>query len=318
MNPQLQGTYNQQNNGAGAYLQGGVGTTLQGSPNTVQVTSNPQNLQQDFSSTGVLGATNITQTPYYDAAAAAMAQKTAQANALKGGLTGIINNIKGVYDAIYGDIDTVGADKSSAVRNRYNKESTALADQYATDFPQIGNAFAARGTYDSSYRQDAEERAKRQYSSVQDNLALGRDDDLAKVGQYIASQRASVEADRTSLQQMQDLINASEDPAELQQLQQTLNQKMNDITASRAGLRSQDSYRAEADALVSTADRTQGLRQSLSNIVEGAAPTPLKRSVAMKLIQSSGIPVDQQQALANDFDRQLFGTPANNTQQVVA
>lgn len=319
MNPQLQGTYNPQG-GAGAYLQGGSGISLQGSPNTLQVTANPQTQDLTFGNTATLGATTDTPntTPYYDAEAAAKAQKIAQANALKGGLTGIINNIKGVYDAIYGDIDVVGADKSRAVTNRYNKENTALVDQFATEFPQIGNAYSARNTYDSSYRQDAEQGATKQFNNMQDTLALGRDEDLAKVGQYVATQRAGVAADKSALSQMEQLIAASEDPAELQQLQQTLNQKIAEVTASRAGLRSQDSYRAEADALVSTADRTQGLKQNLSNIIAGAAPAPLKRSVAMKLIQSSGLPAEQQQVLVNDFEKELSGTSTNPEQQVVA
>lgn len=319
MNPQLQGTYNPQG-GAGTYLQGGSGISLQGSPNTLQVTANPQKQNLTFGNTATLGAvdTKPNTTPYYDAEAAAKATRIAQANALKGGITGIINNIKGVYDAIYGDIDAVGADKSKSVTNRYNKESTALVDQFATEFPQIGNAYSARNTYDSSYRQDAEQGAQKQYNNMQDTLALGRDEDLAKVGQYVATQRAQVGADKSALSQMEQLIAASEDPAELQQLQQTLNQKIADVTASRAGMRSQDSYRAEADALVSTADRTQGLMQNLSNIIAGAAPAPLKRSVGMKLIQSSGLPADQQQVLVNDFERQLSGESTNPEQQVVA
>ena len=321
MNPQLQGSSYSLQGGSTTPLQGSS-VSLQGSPNTLQVTANPMDYTSFGSQGTTLGATTETQTPYYDAeaaaAAAAKAQRIAQANALKGGLTGIVNNIKSVYDAIYGDIDAVGADKSRAVTNRYNKENTAIVDQFATEFPQIGNAYSARNTYDSSYRQDAEQGATKQFNNMQDTLATGRDEDLAKVGQYVATERAQVGADKSALSQMEQLIAASEDPDELTQLQQTLNQKIAEVTASRAGMRSQDAYRAEANALVSTADRTQGLKQNLSNIISGAAPAPLKRSVAMKLIQSSGLPAEQQQALVNDFERELSGTSTNPEQQVAA
>lgn len=312
------------------YLQGGSTLNPQQTSGNLQVTGNPMDYTQ-FSqpSAGVVqGATSPT-TPYYDAEAAAAsaaasaaeaakAQRIAQANALKGGLTGMVNNIKSVYDAIYGDIDAVGADKTKGVQQRYNNERTAVVDQFNTDFPQIGNAYSARNTYDSSYRQDAEQGATKQFDNVQTGLATGRDEDLGAVGRFVATERAQVGADQSGLTQMQQLINASEDPDELTTLQQTLNDRINQVTASRAGMRSQDAYRAEANSLVSTADRSVGLRQNISNIVAGAAPAPLKRSVAMKLIQSSGLPEGEQQALVDDFERQLSGTTTNPEQQVVA
>lgn len=318
MNPQLQGSYNLQ--GGGTQTLQGSAPSLQGSPNTLQVTGNPM----DFGTQGgnTLGATTEPTTPYYDAeaaaAATAKAQRIAQANALKGGLTGIVNNIKSVYDAIYGDIDAVGADKVKGVNQRFNNERTAIVDQFNTDFPQIGNAYSSRNTYDSSYRQDAEQGAVKQFDNVQQGLATGRDEDIAKVGQFVATQRAGVAADKGALSSMEQLIAASEDPTELMQLQQTLNDRISQVTASRAGLRSQDAYMAEANSLVSTADRSIGLKQNISNIVAGAAPAPLKRSVAMKLIQSSGLPQGEQQALVNDFERQLSGTSVNPEQQVAA
>lgn len=317
MYPSLQGgtTYLQ---GGTNTLQGGDGTSLQGSPNTLQVGADPTNLQ--FGS--ALGATpDPATTPggtYTDPAVAAAAAKRAQAQALKGGLTGLVNNIHSVYNAIYGDLDTVGADKTKAVNQRYNTENTALVDQFNTDFPQIGNAYSARNTYDSSYRQDSEGNAVKQFGNAQDSLSQGRNEDVAKVGQYIATQRAQAGADQGTLTSIQDMINASEDPAELQQLQQTLNQRLADVTASRAGLRSQDAYMAEANSLVDTTDRSAGLRQNISNIVAGQAPAPLKRSIANKLIQSSGLPAAEQQALINDFEKQLSGDSTQPVDQQVA
>lgn len=245
-------------------------------------------------------------------AAAEKAAKVAQANAMKGGLYGVINNVKSVYDAIYGDLDTVGRDKSAAVNSRYNKENTALVDQFNTEFPAIGNAYSARGTYDSSYRQDSEAGATKQYNNMQDNLVTGRDEDLSKVGQFIGGQRAQVGADKNSLDSITALINASENPDELLQLQQTLTDKLGQVQASRAGLRSQDSYRAEADSYVSTADRTAGLKQSLGNIIAGSAPAPLKRSVAGKIIQTSGLSAGEQKAAMDEFE-QLLATGTAGT-----
>lgn len=314
MNPQS-GTYNPQS-GAGG------GISLQGSSPQLQPTFNPQQAAGIPLYNGggqTLGATTDTGSGYvpYDAAAAQAAadkaQKVAQANQLKGSINGIINNVKGVYDAIYGDLNVVGADKASQVQQRYNNENTALVDQFSTEFPSIGNAYAGRGAYDSSYRQDAEAGATRQFNNMQNDLVTGRNQDLSKVGEYVAGQRAQVGADRSSLDNMAAMIANSEDPAELQQIQQQISDKLGQVTASRAGLQSQDAYRATADQLVSTADRSGALKQTLGNIISGAAPSALKRSVAGKLIQSSGLSPDEQAMLVSDFEKQLL----NGTDQTV-
>lgn len=309
--------YNPQ--GGGITLQGGSGTVLQGSSPNLQPTYNPQ--QQSVGAVqGATTQTAPTQTPYYDAAAAQAAAdraaKIAQANAIKGSINGIINSVRGVYDAIYGDLNTVVADKANAVTSRYNKENTALVDQFNTDFPTIGNAYSARNTYDSSYRKDSEAGAQKQFENMADDLVTTRDEDMAKVGQWGDTQRAQVGADRGTLDTMQQLIAQSEDPDQLMAYQQQIADKLNQVSASRAGLRSQAAYKASADSLVNTADRSANLRQTLGNIIQGAAPAPLKRSVATKLIQNSGLPADQQAALVDDFEKQLLnGTDEQVIQQ---
>jgi hypothetical protein len=316
----LQGTYNPQG-GAGAYLQGSS-PNLQGSPNTLQVTANPQTQNLTFGTPqGATDPTAPATTPYYDAAAAQAAAdaaaKAAQANAIKGAITGITNNIRSVYDAIYGDLNVVGTDKTRSVNQKYNNENTALVDQYNTDFPAIGNAYAARGVYDSSYRQDSEAGANKQFTNMQGQLQTGRAEDLAKVGQWVDQQRAQVGADNATLGGLEALIAQSTDPDQLASYQQQITQKLADLTASRAGMRSQESYAQTANSLVDSTDQSAGLRGTLSAIVQGAAPAPLKRSTAMKLIQSSGLPPEQQQALVNDFDKQLSGTTDQPVDQTV-
>jgi len=311
MNPQA-GTYNPQQQYGGT-LQGSS-PSLQGGSNTLQVTANPM----DYTNFGVQqGATEpapTTQqtTPYYDAGAAAAAQaaaeraqKIAQANAIKGSITGVINNVKGVYDAIYGDLNVVGADKTRSVNQKYNNENTALVDQYNTDFPQIGNAYASRGTYDSGYRIEREDGANKQYNNMLTNLGTARGEDLAKVGEWLGTQRAQVGADSSTLDSLQSLINQSEDPDQLAQYQQQINQRLNDLTASRAGMKSQSSYMQQANQLVDSTDQSAGIRGTISAIVSGAAPAPLKRSTATRLIQSSGLPPEIQNQLLGELDDQL-------------
>lgn len=286
-------------------------TTPQAPSSNVNLIQGSQPQIQPAPAPQVQGGTTVQNTaPTYDyaatQAAAAAAQKAAQARALRSSINGIINNVRSVYDAIYGDLDVVGADKANAVQQRYNKENTALVDTFNTEFPTIGNAYSARNTYDSSYRKDSEAGAQKQFENMQGDLVTGRDEDIAKVGQFVATQRAQVGADRGTLDNIANLIAQSEDPEQLQTYAQQINDRLSQVQASRAGLQSQAAYRATADSLVSSADRSSGLKQTLSNIISGAAPAALKRSVAGKLIQSSGLPAEQQAALVDDFEKQLL------------
>lgn len=275
------------------------GDTAQYSPNVAQ---------PGVSVAGGGSTTAPESTTYVDPAAAQAAADLAKANQLRGSITTLINNIRDVYDNIYGDVALVGQDKARAVTDRFGKETGYLTDQFNTEFPTIGNAYAARGAGSSSYRQRAEEGAIKNYDNLVDNLATGRDEDLSKVGEFVATNQATINADLAKLDNVVDRIAASTDPTELESLKAEYQNLKQDLIASRSGYQSQAAFQGQADALVSTGDRTAALQQSLNNIISGAAPSPLKQRVGMTLISQSGLSPADQELLTNDFLAQVSGT----------
>lgn len=290
--------------------------TIQGSNQTLQATSTGTGDQRlDGGGGATLGAATAAPAsggggggytaPYVDPAVAERQKRIAQANALKGGITGIINNIKGVYDAIYGDVDAVGKEKAGQVDQRFNQETKSLTDQFSQQFPAIGNAYASRGTYDSSYRINAEEGAKTGFNNQLEGVGQDRSNALAEVGRYVAGQQADVNAQKGGLDAIISQIQSSENPDELQALQNTLDERKRTLEASRAGLRSKDSYLGEVNRIAPTGDRLAGLTANLTNVINSQVPTPLKRAIGRQLIANSGLPPAQAAQATATLDAQL-------------
>jgi len=243
--------------------------------------------------------------PAYDPVAAAAAADLAEAKALRGTFGSLFKSINSIYDTIYGRLTRVGEEKAGQVVDRYDDETTALGTQFTQELPMIGNAYAARGAADSSYRYDADQRATSQYNNVVDDLTLQRNDDLASVGQYVTDQHAGITADKAKIEIIKTRIAESEDPAELRQLKTEYQNLKADLEARSTGTQSQESLTNTANQMVDTRDRTASLQAGLTSIITGAAPNALKTQVAQGMIAQSGLSAEDQQRMIDWFGSQL-------------
>ena len=236
------------------------------------------------------------------AAAAAAAAKAAQ---IRDSITGLAHNIMNVYDSLYGSVDTAGADQAKQVNNKYDTEGTGLINQFNQDFPTIGNSYSARGAYDSSYRQDAENNASQSLADQQSQLGIGRNADLAKVGQFVATNKATLDSNKGGINAILDQITNTTDPNELTSIQNAIQQKLLDAQTQQSQLGTQGGYVNQIQSLVPTADQTASITANLHSILQGEANPMLKKSVGAKLIQTSGLPDDQKNQLLAQFNTQV-------------
>lgn len=238
----------------------------------------------------------------YSSQAAYLAERQAQANALKSGLTGLVNNIKGVYDAMYGDVNVVAADKNANILESYNTDVSGLTSQFADEFPAIGRAYSARNTYDSSYRMDSEGRATKGFERTVEGRGRDRDQDMAAAGQWVAQQQGQIGAEKGLQDTIIKQIQASSNPDELTQLRNTLDAKLAQLNADRAGLRSKASYLDTLNKAVPAGSRLAGLRTNLTNVIQSQVPTALKRQIGVELIQGAGLTPEEAQAALSEFN----------------
>lgn len=246
---------------------------------------------------------------YADPAAAARAAQEAADNARRGQLkteaTGLLQNLMGAYDSLFGNVRSAAKSQNDTLDKRYNQEVTGLTDQFNQELPKVGRAYAARGTFDSSYRGDAEQQATTGFNNQIQDIGTQREADAAKIGQFVAEKEGMVNAEKGLLAKMLgDLPNVN-DLNELTQLKQSIDRKIADVQSAQAGTQSQEAYSAKLGEIAPGADRMGALQTTLTNIVNGAAPAALKKAVAQQVIGSSGLTDEQQRALLGQINSQI-------------
>ena len=245
----------------------------------------------------------------YDPVAAQRAAQAAAEEAQRGQLraqaSGLINTLIGAYDSLFGSARSAAKAQNEALDSRYTKEVGGLTDQFNQELPKIGRGYAARGTFDSSYRGDAEDQATTGFKNQIDDIGTQREADAAKIGQFVAEKEGMVNAEKGLLAKMLETLPSVTDLGELTQLKQQIDRKIADTQAAQSGVQSEAAYRAKLNEVAPSADRMAGLQSTLSNIVNGAAPSPLKRAVAQQVIGSSGLSDEEKQALLGQVNSQI-------------
>lgn len=243
--------------------------------------------------------------PVAAAKAAQEAADAARRAELKGQATGLLQNLIGAYDSLFGSVQNAAKSQNQLLDKRYNQEVTGLTDQFNQELPKVGRAYASRGTYDSSYRGDAENQATTGFNNQIQDIGTQREADAAKIGQFVAEKQGMVNAEKGLLAKMLgDLPNVN-DLNELTQLKQSIDRKIADVQTAQAGTQSQEAYNAKLNEIAPAADRLGSLQATLTNIVNGAAPGPLKRAVAEQIIGSSGLTKEQQDQLLGQVNSQI-------------
>lgn len=241
----------------------------------------------------------------YDPAAAQAAADEAKRGQLRSDASNLIQTLTGAYDSLFGNAKSAAASQNKALSDRYNTEVGGLTEQFNQELPKVGRAYASRGTYDSSYRGDAEQQATTGFNNQIQDIGTQRDADAAKIGQFVAEKQGMVDSEKGLLQKMLgDLPNVT-DLNELTQLKQQIDRKIADTQAAAAGVQSEQAYRDKLNTIAPSADRLAGLQATLTNIVNGAAPGPLKRAVAQQVIGSSGLSKEEQDQLLGQVNSQI-------------
>ena len=239
----------------------------------------------------------------------AVQQQAAQRSSLQKGIQKLVGDAMGVYDSLYGNLNTAAASQRQALESRFSRETGALGEQFTQEIPRIGQAYAARGAYNSSWRGGAESRAKKAFEGQLAGLGEQQKAEMGKIGQEVATREAEFGAGQAALNRALALVPQTTDITELTNLQTEIQKQIDNLRTQQAGLQSQEAFVQRFQQLAPASDRMAQLSRTLSTIIQGEAPVPLKQSVAAQIIGSSGLtPEEQQQALTN-FNAQLV--PAN-------
>lgn len=241
----------------------------------------------------------------YDPVAAEIAAKNTRLLEKRNAITDLVGSITGVYDALYGDIDTVAKDKTTSLDTKYAREISNLTDEFNSQFPVIGQSYTGRGAYDSSYRQDAEGVATGGFQRSLGDINYNKQEDLTALGKEIATTKGDIKAQRDGVWAILEQIASIDDENALTNLRNELDTKLRTVQALRTGTMSKDSYMQTLNKTVPGAARAGQIRTNLQNILKSAIPTALKRSVATQLVNGAGVDPEIAQALMGEVNLQL-------------
>lgn len=227
----------------------------------------------------------------------AMAQEAAQRSSLQKSIQKLVGDAMGVYDTLYGNFGTAAASQRQALESRYAKETGALGEQFTQEIPRIGQAYAARGAYRSTWRTGAEGRAKENFETQLTNLGEQQRAEMGKIGQEVATQEAGFRGGQEQVNRILAQLPNVTDVNELTALQNELQKRIDDLRSSQAGLQSQEAFVNRFQQIAPASDRMAQLQTTLSRIIAGEAPGALKQSVGAQIIASSGL-TDQEKAQA--------------------
>ncbi len=238
------------------------------------------------------------------AAAQAAAERAAQVNSLRGSIGDVINNIKSTYDSIYGTAQGTANEQNQQLTDQYGKTAASINDQANTGTEQVGAAYNATGASDSSYRANAVGQVQKAAGQQLDQAGTELKANQASIGQFLAQQQATREAQKGGLDAILSQIAQSNNPDELSSLQNTLTSRLADLQSSAADVQSNKTYLSQLAKVTPEGDRINALQGTLAQIIAGSAAGSLKKSVGLSFIQNSGLSDEAQKQLID----QLNGT----------
>lgn len=252
--------------------------------------------------------------PAYDPVAAKAAADAAKAASLRGEITNIVNTIKGIFDSRYGSADKAAAEQSSKLDTRFGQESQDVAGQVTDQSNTAGASFAGRGTRDSSDYGNTVDTIKKGGEKQIRDLGQELADNKAKIGSWVAGQKASYDAQKGGLDSVLAHLAESTDPAELTSLRNTLDSRIAELQADSTANNTQEQNISALQSIAPTTARSVQLQTTLASIVGGSADPGLKASIGQALIQNSGLSADEQQKMAMAFQSDLSSSDPNKQQ----
>ncbi|MCB1711285.1 MAG: hypothetical protein KDH96_02030 [Candidatus Riesia sp.] len=300
--------------------QSGAAPTTQPNANLVQQTGQVQttaNPQQYVDPTATLGASTSVASvdPAQAAAAAQAAADAAKAAQLRTNITDLVNQVKDLFNARYGQVANSAGEQIGKLNDRYATESGQLTDQISSENDKIGAASAASGVFDSSYRGNNVDTVTKAGQSQIQGLGTELQDNIAKIAQWVASQNQSFDAGKSAYDKTVSRLPETTDLKELTQLRNEIESRITELTAGNADNNTAAQNAQSLNNIAPTSSRAVQLKTTLSQIIAGNADAGQKSAIAEKLITSSGLSPEETQALLNGFKNDLAATTTQDKQQ---
>lgn len=237
-----------------------------------------------------------------EAAAAAEAKKREdekKAAESRNYITEKAKQIKDLYNTFFGKAEAKSNADLSQLQTEYGTGLEELAKAYSQQVPTIGQAYAARGAYDSTWRAGAEQQAQTGYEKQLSDLAKAFKEKKGSIGSQYEQLKAGFTSGIGSTQAILDRIASITDPNELANLRTSLDQQFIKLGETPSQLLTPEQGQAAAGVLPGLSDKFNQASKTIQTIIQGQAPAMLKKSIATQIVSTSDL-TDQEKKQLQD------------------
>lgn len=194
-----------------------------------------------------------------------------------------IDAANAVIGALFGQVDSLAANKATELNANYDQQGQALEKSYTTQTGQLQNIYSARNTANSSYYDNAQGEAAESFRSGQNQLATGRQNNLAEIGRFAATTKAGFEGSRprvnlNDITTVEDALN----------LRNNLDQLIGNLSSQQAGLQTNSQYAQQVKGIAPVQQTgSNQLAAQLQKLTQSSAPNFAKAEIAKGYIKAA-------------------------------
>lgn len=244
----------------------------------------------------------------YDPAAAQRAQEAAQKNSYISDIQSKFNTLQNIFNGLFGKADQIANERTNELTTNYDQQQNDLLKQYGQTADRTNLGYAARGLGSSTYLTNAQDENSNIYNRELGNIGTARNNNLASIGQTLASQKAGIQNQLDSYRNAYNQIGQL-DLGGLAQAQNTFTQGINNANQTAATFGTNSDFISKLNGI--TPYQQQGTAQlaaKLKNLVTSSAPASAKKYVALGLIKASTLnDPNAQNYWQTEFERMLSG-----------
>jgi hypothetical protein len=205
------------------------------------------------------------------------------------------------FEDVLRRVDAMAQEKRGAFEANYAQQQQGLDKNFGATTTGIDDQYSARNAYHSSYRENAQQQAKDAYDSATTQLGTAKGNDLASIGKFVDEQRASLNGSRPNYN-----LDEYGEVDDLMEVQQNVDQALNKIRETGAGLGSNSEYMTRLNSIAPTQETgSAALKAQLDKLVNVGTNPDAKRAIAMTTIANAG---GDQTAWIDYFEKQLQQT----------
>lgn len=229
-------------------------------------------------------------------------------NSTRGSIKATIPELMAAFDQLFGNLHAVAADREAQTRKDYGDQFGTAAKQYTDSIPKIENSYAAIGADSSTDNTYAKNDAKEGYDNTNKQIQKNEDDDLAKIGNYLAENTAKYSADRDSVNRLAGRVDQTTDIGDLNNTRNAIEDKLGSVRADTGALNTDAGARGQLSALTADNGRFDSLKGALDQIINGSMSGAVKQAAVQSVVDAGGLSDEDKKKVQAQYGN-AYNTP---------